>query len=887
MSQPIQLTSHDVREIAPAAPAAAARESNVPFGNFISYPGLGLFAGDSSLQSRYGGFWPADRVQLPNHAPPGVLTEFQHRAMIAWSRWLLQYNGLAVGFCEQVCNFIGETTVGFTPRGGAAQAVADGGQDDHPDVRLATEFWEEFCEANQWGPLYLQDREAEARTRFLRDSERIVRLGRGRSGTPWLRFVEPEQVRQPGNPPADWPAADWRWGVATRPGDGDGDVIGLAVADFDGGGGTFEYLTPDQFVFDKDNTDRVLKRGFPSFSPVEEQLQVTKGLIDNTGQTSKSLSAIAWIEQYATATPEQIRTVLAAGADYTATFGQYPPTGGGTPQTPLGYPRTLPVRSNPAGTVIYADQNRQYNPGPTLAGVPGFIQVVDNTMKAVGWRFGIPDWFTQGAQAFAAALVTGSPFARAIESRQKRACGFTREVVIKAMRLAEQSGRLPVGLHERVKVLVTARPVVIADEQKQSSVDDMRLRNNLIDPQTLIREAGHDPRVVLANIKAWRAETAALQQPPPGGPVPGAQDAEPAPPGSSGGDGGDPLAALESEWVQEGFTGTIKDKAGRERHYVNGKQVAKAHVDSKRAAHADVEAAVSAAVADPSKVTPAGLKALAGHLQTLTKDKLQAMARDLRAKAGGTKTQLADRLLATLQERRGKGPEPVASKGKKKTTSYKNFKPKLWVPKASANSPQQPTGTTAELLKSESLAPVSHKIDVTDGDDAIVRSHVADLSMVPANVHKRVADKLGGVYVGSKPVTGLDSMGRLAGERPRGWAEGNTWDKVAGLYDAGVRKVVAGSGSHASASVIQHEYGHAVDDITGVSDTQEFKDWHTKIYPGLDWYMQQDGPGGRAGCEELFAESFAVLHRKGVSALAGWSGSSEYADWFKGMISKL
>ncbi len=59
-----------------------------------------------------------------------------------------------------------------------------------------------------------------------------------------------------------------------------------------------------------------------------------------------------------------------------------------------------------------------------------------------------------------------------------------------------------------------------------------------------------------------------------------------------------------------------------------------------------------------------------------------------------------------------------------------------------------------------------------------------------------------------------------------------------------------------------HESGHAVDDGSfGVvfSRDQEFKDIHAEVFGKLPPYLQQDGPGGLAGCEELFAEGFAAI----------------------------
>src|SRR5215207_9821450 len=62
--------------------------------------------GDVALMGRYGGFWPADRVQLPNHAPSGFFTELQFRAALSWSRWLCERNMLAKAFLNHVPAYV-------------------------------------------------------------------------------------------------------------------------------------------------------------------------------------------------------------------------------------------------------------------------------------------------------------------------------------------------------------------------------------------------------------------------------------------------------------------------------------------------------------------------------------------------------------------------------------------------------------------------------------------------------------------------------------------------------------------------------------------------------------------------------------------------------------
>lgn len=565
-----------VAESAPTEQAGVVREST-PFGNFIGPSGLGLFAGptDDTFAGRYGGFWPSDRVQLPNNAPAWLLTEFQYRANLTWSRWLVERNPLGKGFEKHVNAFVGRMTVNFVRRGQDAGATSsgptdrdgDGEPDADPLVLAAQQIWDEWCEASDWGQGD-EDREKESRRRLLRDGECNLRLGSGDAGRdflPWVRFVEPEQIRYPVGGQVKT-AGDWQWGVCTARGDAE-NVLAYWLAYPDSGGARGEEVKAAAIVRSKADVDRTVKRGTPEFLPVESHLQRTLAILANTGATGQEQSGVAWIEKYATATSEQVNAMLRTGA---SAYPNQIEADAGRIRSQFG------LRTYGQTRVIHADANRQWEPGPTSAGVPSYLQVVEATLKAVGFTWGIPDWFAGGGEStFAAALVTGSPFAKLTEDRQDSQKGFTKRLAQRVIELAEGSGRLPPGTSKAVRPVVTAMPVVIADEGKQATVTDMELRNKLIDPQEAIKKRGRDPKVVIANWKVWDQHFPATPAQPPAsparanGPKPPAtgKDPEPAPPGSAGGDGSD---SPDSLFVGESAVRESKDAEGHE-HGGDGK----------------------------------------------------------------------------------------------------------------------------------------------------------------------------------------------------------------------------------------------------------------------------------------------------------------------------
>lgn len=92
---------------------------------------------------------------------------------------------------------------------------------------------------------------------------------------------------------------------------------------------------------------------------------------------------------------------------------------------------------------------------------------------------------------------------------------------------------------------------------------------------------------------------------------------------------------------------------------------------------------------------------------------------------------------------------------------------------------------------------------------------------------------------------------------PRGH-ENKKWSEIAGCYDPVSKIVYAGAGSDPDGSLILHELGHGVADLFDLNNSSELVNTHVRLFDKLEDYYQQGGPGGVAGCEELFAEAFSL-----------------------------
>lgn len=184
-------------------------------------------------------------------------------------------------------------------------------------------------------------------------------------------------------------------------------------------------------------------------------------------------------------------------------------------------------------------------------------------------------------------------------------------------------------------------------------------------------------------------------------------------------------------------------------------------------------------------------------------------------------------------------------------------------------------------MRSAALGPVEVKPVDTDFRKAIDSA----LEAIPDPV--RVAVMAAGYELRIAPKL-TDAIPRLAGTRPRGHGNGTVWEEMdGGLFSRERLIVIAGSaldeGQYVATSTVRagqllrHEYGHAWDLSSSLSDRQDFiaaynkdavvlRTWLSKNIPkdALNQlgYLLQSGAAGR---QETFAEIFAYLHGGGTA----------------------
>ena len=196
-------------------------------------------------------------------------------------------------------------------------------------------------------------------------------------------------------------------------------------------------------------------------------------------------------------------------------------------------------------------------------------------------------------------------------------------------------------------------------------------------------------------------------------------------------------------------------------------------------------------------------------------------------------------------------------------------------------SPTSPQKTPEQHLESVTRK-LKDSLVIRDFDAASVRQHVADLDSIPSGLASAAAAKGVTVHLGDSPMTELNGNADMKGITPRGWPPDVTWDTVPGSFNTFHNAVSAGKGRHGSVSLALHEYGHAVGHNFGIDSSSEWAAIHASSHDSLDPYLQQGGPGGFAGRQEFWAESFATHQKYGAEAAEKAYGrpAREFIDRF-------
>jgi hypothetical protein len=367
-------------------------------------------------------------------------------------------------------------------------------------------------------------REREACRRSHRDGESLIRMFDLGQGDMETRFVEPGQIK---NPPEARAEDGWSYGIRSwKNPDGSLDVerpysYWIASQDDPSRG---EEVPADEIVHIKNPyEDAGVKRGLPDFCfDVYDALYRSSVLQRNMSIASQVQSANAEIQQWATATKDQVQEFSNQNADFQVTS----PWNNQVQNLELSRP----------GQKKIVPKGLQYVDPPFSKGIPGHIEVLRSDYRAAAGAACVPDYFVTGdsaANTYAGVKESGAPFLRAAEAEQEYFKYHFLRVIWRAVYLAVKYGRLHPAALELIQIQAEPPVVIQRDPLQQTQRNEILLRNGIKSPQTWQLEENLDPEVEEANQAAWARQQQAIAPPqPPGAPTTGQKP--PAEPGPTG-----------------------------------------------------------------------------------------------------------------------------------------------------------------------------------------------------------------------------------------------------------------------------------------------------------------------------------------------------------------
>ncbi len=288
------------------------------------------------------------------------------------------------------------------------------------------------------------------------------------------------------------------------------------------------------------------------------------------------------------------------------------------------------------------------------------------------------------------------------------------------------------------------------------------------------------------------------------------------------------------------------------------------------------------AINDPSS-SPQTIDPIATKLEEFKKEGRDFDKKPKQETQSRTREQIVNDILVNNRPTTRLGPKERHENSQRLQQELRDFDKKTPRQDSQSKKTPQEQAKKFNVDRHESLKALKDagKLFIEDEGALETHSSLRDLARVPKHIIDTLVSRgLGGVYAGRKPITELDNMKYLKGVRPRGWSEGKTWDNVGGCYDRGTKTVVAGwTRNDGSVSTSLHELGHAVGDLMDFDDHPELKFQHETVYNHLKSYFKQGGPGGKAGMEEFFAETFAqVLVDRSQAIQAAGLGMVEWIE---------
>jgi hypothetical protein len=495
-----------------------------------------------------------------------------------------------------------------------------------------------------------------------------------------------------------------------------------------------DWVPMTEMVYHKLGTDRTVLRGMPQFWLVARALYQSDALNSALAEVSAIQAKIAYVREHAPGImPGQITDFVGGTLD-----------GTGAKRTPYGdrYRRT---GIQEEGTTVDMSAGMKFTAGPASTGVPAFVQALQSRLRQVCARFGYPEFFTGDASNnnYASSLTAGGPAEKAFKRKQHKYAAFQAAVYRRACEYAVADGRLSAADLAAVEIKVKASNVTIANKLEEAQVQQIRIQNKTLSPQTAMVENGHDPKVEMANIKAFDDQFGMGAMGMGGGGGGGGFD--------GGFDGEQLLEPTGESYTQDEYQllteadrsrfvrKTITNSRGRKQVvWVRAMGDERDAGTQTRQQVADARTLVAMAVADPNSLNPEQFRALAAHLETVPRDEIRNLLKQVGEKVGGQKVELANRLVEKVRAGRTAAVGDALARGD-------TPQPNPRIPAVVVDNPASVGNTTTVQRAEDRQSPrrAHRRIQGSEMNDVLLTAYLTALADGDTDTARGVADLAG------------------------------------------------------------------------------------------------------------------------------------------------
>jgi len=312
---------------------------------------------------------------------------------------------------------------------------------------------------------------------------------------------EPDELTEPAIKPEleDWLGIDyvpsWTFGVLTKKNVPERHIGYHFVRD--AAGLDWDYVPADRVVFWKRNVRQRAKRGFSDFFKPHLYLLRADRVLTNTAEGAATQAAIAYIVEHSEGTQRQADNIVKKFA---------PLTGKVDPMTGLPQRR----RRMMPGTRLDVPAGQSYKAG--LLGANNsdiYVDVLEAALRLAGSVHAFPEGMLTGSYEnnnLASALVAEGPFMQGRQAEQVQRKERFREVIMKLIKLAANSGRFRAygvnsweDLRDILTVETIAARILQLDPLKHTQALALQRERGWVSDKTAINELGRDIDTETAN----------------------------------------------------------------------------------------------------------------------------------------------------------------------------------------------------------------------------------------------------------------------------------------------------------------------------------------------------------------------------------------------------